>query len=99
MAYCIHSLINEPFPDAAIACMVHAVVWPCPRDGEPASPVPLHADTTPSREATVKMWEIRVARQRPLIIHRGDVTDGTHELSEDCLCHPEALPAESRESV
>jgi hypothetical protein len=84
---------NDAF---AVACMVHLSYAPCPHDGEPANELPLHVDTTDERAAVVEAWTIRTHRQRPLLIHQGDMTDGSHDTHGGCQCGPEVLAAVSR---
>jgi len=95
MAYCIPTVVvgdDGPQP----ACMVHTAYLPCFFDGEPATLAPIHTGPEPSRDHAIHFWEERTGRQRPLHIHRGDWTDGTHRVEVDgvCWCGPEILPAE-----
>jgi len=83
---------------ATSACVVHCHHAPCPDNGRPANPDPLHSDTTFGRVRTVAEWATRTDRQRPLVIHQGSLasmhpehwTDG-----RDCWCQPETVPAET----
>jgi hypothetical protein len=75
-------------------CMVHTHVAPCPRDGQPASATVLHTHVEPSRDSVLRMWRVRTACQRTLVIHSGDFTDGSHRIGPDdvdCSCRPEVL--------
>jgi len=81
------------------ACMVHTSHAPCMHDGEPASPVPLHAFNHQDREAAIRMWQIRTHGQRPLIIHdERRLPDPADHVIEDrilpCPCGAEVLAAE-----
>lgn len=96
MAKCVLSVIVDTSNNDAVvaACMVHTSYAPCTHDGEPASPVALHSDEKPpGHDAAIGAWRIRTDGQRPLVLHRGDMTDGTHVLAEDCCCGPDVLPA------
>lgn len=96
MAYCIVTpVLDADTGELAGACVVHRMWAPCTQDGEPAVAEPLHVDQHDGRDAVVESWVLKTGRQRPLHIHRGDMTDGTH-LVEDgvpCPCCPEVLPA------
>lgn len=99
MAHCVVSnLIDTDLDGDAVvlACMVHITHAPCPHDGEPASPSPLHGDAHPSREEVIALWAARTNRQRPLHIHRGDLADGSHLVETEgvCQCGPEILEPE-----
>jgi hypothetical protein len=95
---------DEASPDtwpAAPACMVHITWAPCPHNGEPACPVPLHAylGGGTDRDGALRMWRIRTHRQRPLILHTEAAgrTPEDHITEEDmtpCWCGAEVLPAE-----
>lgn len=101
MATCVRSVIIDTdggLPGVRTeACMVHTHRWPCPRQGHPADPAPLHAyPPYTTRGQALRMWEIRTARQRPLIIH--DMTrlaDPDDHIFETrvlpCPCGPEIL--------
>ena len=91
MADCVLSLINQGLPDEGEACMVHTFYAPCPRNGKPANPEPIHGDDHLSRASAIGVWKLRTGGQRPLLIHRGDMTSGDHTLSADCWCQPEEL--------
>lgn len=93
MARCVLSLINQDLPDEGMACMVHTHYAPCPRDGEPANPEPIHSDDHLSRASAIGIWKIRSGGQRSLLIHHGALVDGTHKLWAGCWCKPEALTA------
>jgi hypothetical protein len=78
------------------ACVVHAHHHPCPRDGQPADPAPLHTDDRHGRVPAVALWATRTDRQRPLVIHQGNLgsTAPAHETDGVlCWCRPEVLPA------
>lgn len=101
MSHCVISAVveaDDPLLPVHGACVVHTHYAPCPHNGEPASPIPLHADTTPSREEAIERWVRTTHRQRPLVLHRGSWADGRdHEIeidSDDCWCGPEKFPAE-----
>lgn len=96
MAHCVYSLINEGVDNEGVACMVHTAYVPCTHNGEPANRTAVHGDLCAGRAALIQMWTERTDRQRPLHIHRGDMTDGTHRVEEDgvCPCGPEILQAE-----
>lgn len=96
MAYCILSMIVDTDNRDAyvLACMVHTEYAPCSRDGEPASPIPLHAWTERDPDSSVAMWALRTGQQRPLLIHNGDVLDvPEHHLDTTCWCSPEVRKA------
>jgi len=80
----------------AAACMVHATIAPCWKDGEPAVRVPVHVDETPSREEAVEAARRRVAGSRPIVVHRGFWSDGEHETGAEfagCWCGAVMIPA------
>jgi hypothetical protein len=96
MARCVLSMIVDTDNQNAyiLACMVHTHYAPCPLDGEPACPTPLHGWT---ERDPVRMWEERTGRQRSLLIHNGDVLDPVeHEVGEGlaCWCRPEVHSGE-----
>lgn len=102
MAHCVISAIADADVDYVLvpACMVHTAYAPCMHDGEPASPVPLHAFNCADRAAAIGMWEIRTHRQRPLIIHdEHRIPDPSGHVAEDeirpCPCGAEVLAAEA----
>jgi hypothetical protein len=97
MAHCVISpIVDADDMVVAEACMVHAHWAPCPRDGEPAAPLSLHALGT-TREDALNSWQIRTDRQRPLVIHRDDgrpIDAHTSDDGDHCSCGPEIIPAE-----
>jgi hypothetical protein len=103
MARCVISAIVDTDDGNALraACMVHVTIAPCWKDGEAPSPLPIHADLRCSRADVIRAWEIRTHRQRPLVIHNGDMTDDSHNLGDEaaCSCRPEVLPAEETADV
>lgn len=77
------------------ACVVHRHPHPCPNDGEPADPAPIHVDDRYGRVPAVAQWASRTARQRPLVIHQGSLacTAPAHETDGVlCWCRPEVIP-------
>ena len=104
MAHCVISAIADSDEGYALipACMVHTAHAPCMHDGEPASPVPLHAFGCSERGEAIRMWEIRTHRQRPLIIHdERRIPEPSGHVVEDeihpCPCGAEVLAAEEAE--
>lgn len=103
MAHCVISAIVDTDDGNALvpACMVHTHFAPCPRDGEPACPVPLHSlPGAATRSEALRMWQVRTHRQRPLVIHRVDGRNiEEHECGDgtECACGPEVLAAEAGE--
>lgn len=100
MAACVISLISDADTGGSFpACMVHARDYPCPLDGEPASPVPVHA-WAETRDDAIGMWAERTDRQRPLVIHSRSLRPADEHVMEDrvlpCPCNPEILAAEER---
>jgi hypothetical protein len=107
MAHCVISRIHGtdgPLPwlvevmtgGPVTVCVVHAHHHPCPRDGQPADPSPLHTDDHHGRVPAVALWATRTDRQRPLVIHQGNLasTAPEHETGGPlCWCRPEVLPA------
>lgn len=95
MSHCVTSMIVETdrtdrFGDSFVAaCMVHTHLAPCPHDGQPASPLPLHAWADQPLDDTIGMWDTRTHRQRPLTIHSGTPDDEPeHVLTGECWCQP-----------
>lgn len=98
MAHCVISAVFDTDADSMMpACVVHAAEAPCPRNGEPASPAPLHTDDAPGRDKAVRFWELRTHRQRLLVLHHGSLGDDRKHATEvddtTCWCEPELLPA------
>jgi hypothetical protein len=84
VAHCVISIVLDADEGAVPGCVVHAAYAPCMHDGEPASPVPLHAFGHQDREAAIRMWRIRTRGQRPLIIHDEQrVPDPADHVIED----------------
>jgi hypothetical protein len=101
VAHCVISaIVDTDYGNALVpACMVHTCHAPCVHDGEPASPVPLHAFNHNDREAAIRMWRIRTHQQRPLIIHDEQHIPGPedHVIEDEilpCPCGAEVLAAE-----
>jgi hypothetical protein len=98
MAHCVISAIIDTDADAVRpACVVHTHYAPCPNDGEPANTAPLHAlPGVATRAQSLRMWQIRTHKQRPLVIHRVDgrgAEDHESGDSTECSCGPEVLAA------
>ena len=100
MAECVISAILDTDEGGMVpACVVHTCHAPCPHDGEPACPAPLHAfagDGT--RDDALRMWDLRTRRQRPLIIHdEHRIPDAYDHVMEGeihpCPCGAEIIPA------
>lgn len=96
MAYCIMSetLGDDGFETSCVVHCHHGLT--CPYDGRPASTVPLHGDTAHgSHTAILELWTERSGRQRPLHIHDGDMTDGSHDTASVtvCPCGPQIFEA------
>jgi hypothetical protein len=90
---------DDPVLPVRGACVVHRHYAPCPLDGDPACALPLHGDEHPSREAALASHEIKTLGQRPLVLHRGSLTDlsptgAEHVVDErtDCWCGPTLYP-------
>jgi hypothetical protein len=90
---------DNPLYPVRGGCVVHTHYAPCPLDGEPACPLPLHSDAHPSLEAVLAFHAERTLGQRPLVLHRGRITDlgpdgQEHVVSErtDCWCGPTLYP-------
>ncbi|MEU7787713.1 hypothetical protein [Amycolatopsis sp. NPDC049159] len=78
------------------ACVVHTHHAPCPRDGEPANPTPLHGDDLPGETAMVRAWADLTDQQRPLVVHhmgRGVDRLGHNKDGLECPCSPSVYPA------
>lgn len=90
MAHCVISAVFDTDGEALVpACIVHAYYAPCPRDGKPASPTPLHGDDRLGERQAVEFWERQTDRQRPLVVHHGSMGDDGHNLQDsDCPCLP-----------
>jgi len=65
----------DPLLQVRGGCVVHTHYAPCPRDGEPACPDVMHGDEHPSAEASIRSHRVRTLGQRPLLLHRGSLTD------------------------
>jgi hypothetical protein len=98
MAHCVVSEIYDTDDETFVpACMVHTHNAPCPRDGQPANPNPIHIGDQPSRVEALAMWHQRTGKQRPLVLHRGNIGDVGHTLeASDCPCLPEFFTAKDR---
>jgi hypothetical protein len=91
-AHCVISVVNGDEP----ACTVHTHYAPCPRSGEPASTVPMHADSDNPRDQVLAYWREITDEQRTLVIHDGGFGDcRPHEVGDDtsCWCSPEVVVA------
>ena len=103
MAHCVISAVVDTDDGNALvpACVVHATFAPCPHDGEPACPAPLHfLPATGTRDDALRMWRLRTRGQRPLVIHDEQRTpDPEGHVIEDeirpCPCGAEVLAAEA----
>jgi hypothetical protein len=100
MAECVISAIVDTDYGGALvpACVVHAAWAPCPHDGEPACPAPLHHfPGNGTREEALRRWRLRTRGQRPLIIHTDRIPDPLDHVHEDevlpCPCGAEIIPA------
>ncbi len=100
MAECVISAIVDTDDGYSLvpACVVHTSHAPCMHDGEPASPVPLHAFTgNQERDNALRIWRLRTHGQRPLIIHTDLIPDPCDHVLEDeirpCPCGAEILAA------
>lgn len=91
MAHCVITTLNT----GTRTCMVHRHPNPCPRDGEPAWPEPLHMDDRWGRTKAVAHWVTVTGQQRPLVLHQGNLDSKrpTHQ-ERDCWCHPEYVSAQ-----
>lgn len=98
MAECVISAIVDTDNGNALvpACVVHTMYAPCPHDGEPADPAPLHMFAPTARHDAIRMWRLRTHRQRPLIIHTDRIPDPEDHVCEteviSCPCGAEVLP-------
>lgn len=100
MAECVITAVvdTDNGGNLAPACAVHATWAPCPHDGGPACPVPLHHFAgNGTREQGIRLWQLRTRGQRPLIIHTGAIPDPQDHVYEDevlpCPCGAEVLAA------
>jgi hypothetical protein len=98
MAHCVISAIFDSEDGMVPACVVHTTYAPCPHDGEPANPGPLHMFNHESRDAGVEFWRLRTHGQRPLVIHDEQrMPDLAGHVIEDeilpCPCGAEVLKA------
>jgi len=100
VASCVISAIVDTDDGYSLvpACIVHTCHAPCPHDGEPACPAPLHSfPGNGTREEAVRMWRLRTHAQRPLIIHTDKIPDPYDHVYEDevlpCPCGAEIIPA------
>lgn len=98
MAHCVVSRLIDTEVGVRLACIVHAHIAPCPLNGDPAAPGPMHCSDEPGRDAVIKSWELRTHRQRTVVIHRGSLDakkqHATGRTSFDCWCEPEILVGE-----
>jgi hypothetical protein len=101
MAECVISAIVDTDRENALipACVVHTTYAPCPHDGEPATPGPLHHFAgSGTREEAIRTWRLRTHAQRPLIIHTAAIPDPLDHVCETrillCPCGAEVLEAE-----
>jgi hypothetical protein len=91
-AHCVIAVLDGDEP----ACTVHTHYAPCPRNGEPASALPMHTDSFNPREEVLAFWREVTDEQRTLVIHEGCFDDyRPHEVGEDdrCWCIPEVVVA------
>lgn len=94
---CVTSMVyNEETGRPALACMVHTTYAPCPHNGEPASPAPVHVDDSPTRVAAIEAARARVGGARPIVVHNGsfNLDDREHSTEESgCWCGPVTIPS------
>lgn len=92
-----HCVITRSRPDAMPICHVHAypqVEGACPGAGREAVTDPLHRDLRHGRIPAVADWTTRTDRQRPLLIHNGNLECVAPPHGDvDCWCRPETIPA------
>lgn len=101
MAECVISAIIDTSNGNTLvpACMVHITYAPCPHDGEPACPSPVHSFRgRATRDQAVHQWQLRTRRQRPLVIHDElRIPDPAAHVCETeilpCPCGAEVLQA------
>ncbi len=100
MAECVISAIVDTDDGYALvpACVVHTCFAPCPHDGEPACPAPLHMFGHQDRAEAIRVWRLRTRGQRPLVIHdEHRIPDPYDHVMEDethpCPCGAEIIPA------
>lgn len=100
MAVCVISAVLDT--DTGVmraACQVHcSFALPCAHDGEPASAVPMHTDSSPSRDEAIKHWRARTRGQRHLVIHQGRFGARRHQIDDtlpaSCWCDVEVIAAQ-----
>jgi len=92
-----HCVITARPNGGGLRCAVHDHPNPCPRNGQPAAPGPVHDDDRWGRLTAITTWIYRTARQRPLVIHEGNLDcarpSRPHDLVGDCWCRYELVPA------
>ena len=100
MAHCVVSAILDTDEGGMVpACVVHTCHAPCPHDGEPACPTPLHMFNHEDRDAAIRFWRLCTHGQRPLIIHdEKRIPDPYDHVMEDgihpCPCGAEIIAAQ-----
>jgi hypothetical protein len=69
---------------------------PCPGNGQPADGTAVHDCDRWGRVRAAADWATATDRQRPLVIHRGDLRSERPAHETDgvlCWCRPEVIPA------
>ena len=77
-------------------CAVHGGPAPCPSNGDPALPYPIHVFSEPDQIAAVEEACQITAGSRPIIVHHGNGADPGHLTSlgdADCWCQPVTIPS------
>jgi hypothetical protein len=94
VAHCQYA-VAEGLPGPV--CTVHGNPSPCPHDGKPALPFPIHVVACAEhRIEQIELARRAVAGTRPIMVHDGVEDDTTHlvELGDtDCWCDYVLIPS------
>lgn len=78
-------------------CMVHGNEAPCPDEGRPALPDPVHVFSLPDQVDAVENARAITAGSRPIVVHKGHQSDATSHMlergAETCWCQPTTIPS------
>lgn len=83
-----------------LKCWVHdepvleATDQACPKNGQPASPMPLHVMDQPDRKDRVNGARMITAGSRPIVVHMGYEGQPGHITGMgECWCGPVVIPS------
>ena len=85
-----------PIGPGLLACWVHGRPAPCPLNGQPATPEPIHVFSQPDQIGNIELARRNTEGRRPIIVHQGAWTDEVQhvaEIGKVCWCGPVMIPS------